>query len=309
MRPPENSIRDARVPSDVLLGAHVSIAGGVHFAVDNGVRIGCDVIQIFTKNQRQWAAKPYSKEDVETFRAKFRSSGLKGVVAHDTYLINLASPDEALWKKSVAAFTDEAQRCDALGVTDLIFHPGAHMGAGVEKGSARIAEAIRQALAKSEEVRLDLECMAGHGSTIGNRLEDLARIIELVGEKKRVGVCLDTCHLFAAGHELSTPEGYAETMKIVDRTVGLRRVNAFHLNDSKGPLNCRLDRHEEIGKGHIGRSGFSLLMNDERFAQVPMNLETPGDDDGYVANLKVLRSLIGKKVAPARRTLGSFAKG
>jgi deoxyribonuclease IV len=290
----------------MLLGAHVSIAGGAHEAVDNGLRIGCDVIQIFTKNQRQWAAKPYSKGDVETFRAKYRASGLRGVVAHDSYLINLASPDPALWKKSLAAFTDEAQRCDQLGVPDLVFHPGAHMGEGVEKGSARIAEAVRQALAQTTDVRLDLECMAGHGSTIGNRLEDLARILELVGEKKRVGVCLDTCHLFAAGYDLATPEGYAETMKAVERTIRLPRVKAFHLNDSKGPLNCRLDRHEDIGKGHIGKSGFSYLMNDERFAQVPMNLETPGDDEGYVANLKVLRGLIGKKVAPTKRTLGSF---
>jgi len=292
----------------VLLGAHVSIAGGVHHAVDNGIRLGCDVIQIFTKNQRQWAAKPYTKEDVDTFRAKYRTSGLKAVVAHDTYLINLASPDPVLWNKSLEAFTDEAQRCDQLGVSDLIFHPGAHMGEGVEKGSVRIAEAVRQVLSKTSDVRLDLECMAGHGSTIGNRLEDLAHIIELVGEKKRLGVCLDTCHLFAAGYDLSTPDGYDATMKQVQATVGLSRVNAFHLNDSKGPLNCRLDRHEEIGKGQIGKSGFSLLMNDARFSKVPMNLETPGEDEGYLANLKVLRGLIGKKVAPTKRTLGSFAK-
>lgn len=293
----------------MLLGAHVSIAGGVRNAPENGVRIGCDVIQIFTKNQRQWAAKPYPPEEIEAFRDNYKASGLKGVVAHASYLLNLASADETLWKKSKEALLDEATRCDQLGVTDLVFHPGAHMGKGTEYGVKRIAQAMRDVLGKmpNGRVRLVPECMAGQGSTVGSQFEDLARILELVDEKERTGICLDTCHMFAAGHDLSTPEGYEATMNRVDRTVGLKRVTVFQLNDSKGPLACHVDRHEDIGKGHIGRAGFALLMNDARFARIPMALETPGTDDGYKENLRVLRSLIGKTVAPARATLGSFA--
>lgn len=276
----------------------MSIAGGVSKAPENGTRLGCDVIQIFSKNQRQWAAKPYAPAEVEAFRQNYAASGLKGVVVHDSYLINLASTDEALWKRSKEAFLDEARRCDQLGIPDLVFHPGAHVGAGLEAGKKRIVAAVQETLSKTEEsgVRLDLECMAGQGTTIGNRLEDLRDILEAVGDKKRVGVCLDTCHLFAAGYDLSNAAGYAETMKHVERTVGLSRVRAFHLNDSTGPLNCRRDRHADIGKGEIGKTGFALLMNDERFARAPMNLETPGDDEGYLRNLKVLRGLIGKRI-------------
>lgn len=295
----------------MLLGAHVSISGGVHNAPQNGVRLGCDVIQIFSKNQRQWAARPYARAEIDAFHESYKASGLRGVVVHDSYLINLASTDPVLSKKSRDAFVDEAVRCTQLGIPDLVFHPGAHMGQGVPAGAKRIADAIQHALAKTPEsgVRLDLESMAGQGTTIGDRLEDLAHIMDLVGDRKRVGVCLDTCHLFAAGYDLSTREGYAETMKAVDRTVGLSRVKAFHLNDSKGALDCRLDRHEEIGLGQIGTTGFALLMNDERFADIPMNLETPGDDDGYVRNLKVLRGLIGKPIPASKKTtLGAFAE-
>lgn len=295
----------------MLLGAHVSIAGGVQNAPIHGKNIGCDVIQMFTKNQRQWASKPYSRAEIDAFRENYKASGLKGAMVHDTYLINLASPDEAMWAKSKAAFLDEAQRCDQLGIPDLVFHPGAHMGTGYPAGVRRIAEAMRETLAKTPEgsVRLTLETMAGQGSTVGNRFEDLAEILELVGDKKRTGVCVDTCHIFAAGYDLSTSEGYAETMRALDSTIGLRRVTCFQLNDSKTPLNSRVDRHEDIGKGAIGLTGFALLMNDARFEDRPMALETDGTDVGYMANLKVLRGLIGKAIpTPKRHTLGAFGQ-
>lgn len=287
----------------MLLGAHVSIAGGVQNAPLNGTRIGCDVIQMFSKNQRQWAAKPYSAAEIEAFRTNYRESGLQGVMVHDTYLINLASPDAAMWAKSKAAFLDEARRCDQLGVPDLVFHPGAHMGQGVPSALKRIAEAMTETIRATPDgtVRLTLETMAGQGTTVGERFEQLAEVLALVGEKKRTGVCLDTCHAFAAGYDLATAPGYAETMRALDRTVGLQRVTCVQLNDSKVPLGGRVDRHEDIGKGQMGLTGFALLMNDERFAAVPMALETPGDDEGYKANLKVLRGLVGRPVPKARR--------
>jgi deoxyribonuclease IV len=295
----------------MLLGAHVSIAGGVSKAVENGIRIGCDAIQLFTKNQRQWAAKPYPPEEVEAFRSAYAASGLQGLVAHATYLINTASPDDTAWRRSTAALLDEAQRCDALGVTDLIFHPGAHMGSGVQAGLKRTAEAMQEVIARTEggRVRLSPETMAGQGSTVGDKFEQLAELLDLVGDAKRTSVCVDTCHVFAAGYDLGTPDGYEETFRMLDRTIGLRRVTSFQINDSKSPLGSRVDRHEDIGVGHIGTSGFGQLMNDARFERVPMLLETPGTDEGYMENLKVLRGLIGKSPPkPKRPTLSSYSR-
>lgn len=279
----------------MLLGAHVSIKGGVQNAPQNGVNLGCDVIQMFSKNQRQWASKPLSKGELEGFRENYRAAKLRGVVVHDSYLINFGAPDETIWSKSKAAFLDEVRRCDALGIPDLVFHPGSHLGRGVEWGAQRIAEALRETLDATQgaSVRLDLELMAGQGTNLGNRVEDLRSILDLVGEEKRVGICVDTCHAFAAGYDIATKPGYEAFWKLVDREIGLRRVRAFHLNDSKKELNCRVDRHENIGQGFIGKAGFRLLMKDERFASIPMNLETPGGEEGYRADLKLLRQLAG----------------
>lgn len=277
----------------MLLGAHVSIAGGVQNAPQNGVALGCDVIQIFSKNQRQWKSRPYTEDEIRGFRENYKSSKLRGVVVHGSYLMNLAAGDPALWKRSKDAFLDEVYRCDQLGIPDFVFHPGAHVERGAEWGVERIASGLREALdaTHGSGVHLDLECMAGQGTTIGNRFEDLGRIIDLCGRDARLGLCLDTCHLYAAGFDLATAGGYEATMKHVDRLVGLKRVRAFHLNDSKRELGSHVDRHENIGKGHIGLEGFRLLLRDDRFAQVPMNLETPGGDDGYRADLKNLRAL------------------
>lgn len=277
----------------MLLGAHVSIQGGVRNAPGNGVRLGCDCIQIFSKNQRQWKFKPLADEETDAFRENYSKSKLRGVLVHDSYLINVGSPNKALWARSRDALLDEAERCDRLGIPLLNFHPGAHMEAGVDVGVKRIAEALRFVLDRtpSSRVVLLLESMAGQGSTIGHRLEDLARIRELAGADPRIGYCLDTCHLNSAGFDLTTPESYRQVMRQIDDVLGLPHVRAFHLNDSRTPLKSRVDRHENIGEGTMGAKGFRPLMQDHRFADLPMVLETPGGDDAYVRDLKILRKL------------------
>lgn len=277
----------------MMLGAHVSVAGGVRNAPENGVRLGCDCIQIFSKNQRRWKSKPLSDEESDAFRQTYRESKLRGSIVHDSYLINVASPDKAMWARSRDALLDEAERCDRLGIPLLNLHPGAHMDAGVDAGAKRIAEALQFVLDRTpgSKVILLLESMAGQGSTIGHRLEDLARVRELAGADPRLGYCLDTCHLHSAGFDLTTPDAYRRVMRLVDDVLGLRHVRAFHLNDSKTPFNSRVDRHENIGDGTMGAKGFRPLMQDRRFAEIPMVLETPGEDEGYLRDLKILRKL------------------
>jgi deoxyribonuclease IV len=279
------------------LGAHMSISGGHHMAIDRALASQMSAFQLFTKNQRQWKASPIDPAAAETFRTCWGGCGMKHLVAHDSYLINIGSPDDELWQKSRAALQDELERCDLLGVPYLVSHPGAHVNSGLEAGIARIAEAIdriHEALPDGRAAIL-LETTAGQGTTIGRTFEELAAIIDKVADKQRVGVCFDTCHVFAAGYELRTPEGYAETMRVFDRTVGLDRIKAFHLNDSKHPLGSRKDRHEHIGEGELGLDGFRHLLNDPRFAGLPGIMETPkdADDDGNdVRNLAALRALV-----------------
>lgn len=275
----------------MMLGAHVSTAGGVSLAPGNGVELGCDAIQIFSKNQRQWTAKPLSELEIKAFQDNWRKSQLRGILVHDSYLINVASPNAEMWAKSRDALLDEAQRCDQLGIPLLNMHPGAHMGTGAAEGCKRIAQAIRHVLDGTSRVTLLLESMAGQGSTIGARLEDLARIRELCGNDARVGYCLDTCHLFAAGFDLTTPNGYKDTMRLVDEHLGLSRVKAFHLNDSEKPRGSHVDRHANIGLGLMGEKGFAPLMRDTRFEEVPMVLETPLAEEGYRKDLAILRRL------------------
>lgn len=277
-----------------LLGAHVSVAGGLENGPANGVSLGCDVIQVFTRNQRQWRHKPVTDEEAGRFQAALDESGLQGVTSHASYLLNLASPKPDVWKKSLEAFAQEAERCERLGIDRFMFHPGAHLGTGVEEGCARIAKALRTTLDATEgyDVKILLETMAGQGTTIGNDLADLGRIIHDAGGDDRVGVCVDTCHVFAAGHDMRTADGYDAFLDTLDEAVGLKRVHAVHLNDSKMPLGAKRDRHAIIGDGEIGLEGFRALMNDKRFAKVPMALETPGEDEGYKLGLKRLRSLV-----------------
>ncbi|MDI3340795.1 MAG: deoxyribonuclease IV [Sphaerobacter sp.] len=281
----------------MLFGAHMSIAGGVDKAIDRAAQVGCDAVQIFTKNNNQWAAKPIPPAQVERFRQRQAEAGIRAVVAHDSYLINLASPDEALWEKSVVAFRVELERCELLGVPYLVTHPGSHTGAGEEVGIRRVAQALNRIHAELPGYRVItlLEITAGQGSALGYRFEQLRAIVDLVAAPERVGYCFDTCHAFAAGYELRTPEGYAETMDAFDRILGLRNLRALHLNDSKRELGSRVDRHDHIGAGMIGLAGFYNVVNDPRLAGLPGLLETPKSEDLHedAENLARLRSLIG----------------
>src|SRR5512145_614625 len=258
-------------------GAHMSIAGGLYKAFGLGERAGCDTIQIFSKNQQQWRAKPLDEQDIARFKAEQLRSGLGPVVVHDSYLINLASPDDTLWEKSIAAFGDELERCALLGIPYLVTHPGAHVGSGEEVGLQREAIALRRLFAAGAGIGVTvlLETTAGQGTCLGYRFEHLARLIELVEFQDRLGICVDTCHLLAAGYEIRTIEGYATTFETFDRIVGLDRIKVFHVNDSQKDLGSRVDRHAHIGEGCIGVEGFSLLVNDSRFSGLPMILETP----------------------------------
>lgn len=274
MRSPGSSTRD-------LLGAHMSIAGGLHLALTRGRDVGCSVVQIFLKNQRQWTARPYTDSEVREFRAAWKATGVRVVFAHANYLINLATPVAAEWRRAVDVFHDELERAEALGLPFVVIHPGSHRAAGLDEGIRRVARAIDvlHDRMRGERVRIVLENTAGGGATIGRSFEELAAVVGAVREPDRVGVCLDTCHLFAAGYDLRTPDGYETTIGRCRRLLGLRRVRAFHLNDAKQPLGSGLDRHEKIGRGHLGVEPFRRLMNDRRFARVPMALETPKDPE------------------------------
>lgn len=275
------------------LGAHVSVAGGLNKAFARGVESGCTALQIFTKNANRWQVKPIAEAEAAAFHQAWQESGIGPVMAHDAYLINLASPKSGVWEKSKKALREELIRCAQLGVKDLVMHPGAHLGTGVETGLARIKEAFHEILPEApQEVRLLLENTAGQGSYFGGDFAHLAALLEGFDEK-RFGVCFDTCHAHAAGYDLSSAEGYRETMAEFDRLVGLEKIKAFHLNDSLKHCGSKVDRHAHIGQGTIGCKGFACLMQDSRFAEVPMVLETPKGDHGEMdrVNLDLLRSL------------------
>jgi deoxyribonuclease-4 len=284
-----------RKSSRPLLGAHMSIAGEVGEAFNRGKQVGCDCIQIFTKSSRQWASKPYTNEEIETFKRNQKESGIGTVIAHDSYLVNLGAPDEAMRLKSVNGLIDELHRCEALGVPTLVAHPGAHVGSGIENGIKTIAKSISEAHAASKgfNVKIALEITAGQGSTLGHTFEQIAQIFDAVVENERLRLCFDTEHAFAAGYDLRTPEGYENTFSELDKYVGIKKLAAFHLNDSIKDFHSRVDRHQHIGKGFIGLDAFRRLLNDERFFGLPMCLETPKGPEMKedVENLATLRSL------------------
>jgi deoxyribonuclease-4 len=278
----------------LLIGAHMSIAGGISKAFERGQSVQCRTIQIFLKSSNQWKAKPLTEEDKILFQEAQKTSGIHPVVAHDSYLINLASPDSGLYEKSLAAFIEEMERANFLGVPYLVLHPGAHVGSGVEAGIARIAAALNQAFARVDSpVTILLENTAGQGSGLGYRFEELASIMEKIKEDGRVGICLDTCHAFAAGYDIRTKDAYASVMREFDRLIGIKKIRAFHVNDSKKELGSRVDRHAHIGQGFIGLEGFRCLINDKRFMKIPKILETPKGPDLAEdrINLATLRSL------------------
>lgn len=275
------------------LGAHMSIAGGLDRAFARGEAVGCTALQIFTKNASQWRGKPIDDAAVRAFRVAWQESVIGPVIAHDSYLINLAAPDAELWEKSKAAFRDELQRCARLGIPWLVMHPGSHRGQGEGAGLLRVVAALREILADSPvEVGVLLENTAAQGSYLGGRFEHLAEILARVPEG-RLGVCFDTCHAFAAGYDLAGAEGYERVMEEFDRRVGLENLRAFHLNDCQKGLGSRVDRHEQIGRGSIGRASFAALMRDARFTAIPKILETPkGENDAWDRiNLALLRQL------------------
>jgi deoxyribonuclease-4 len=282
----------------LLVGAHMSIAGGIYRAFEHGLKAGCRTIQIFLKNSNQWRARPLTPEDRNRYVDAQAGSGIAPVLAHGSYLINLAAAADPVREKSLAALIEELERANFLGVTALILHPGAHTGTGESAGIAAIAAALDRALAHvPPPVSVLLENTAGMGSSIGHRFEQLAAILERVRDPGRVGFCLDTCHLFAAGYDISSEAGYHAVMEEFQRLIGLRKIRAFHLNDSLRPFDSRVDRHAHIGQGFLGLQAFRCLMNDRRFSSVPKILETPKDKDlaQDIMNLRTLRSLVLRK--------------
>jgi len=301
-----------------LFGAHLSVAGGMYRSVDTARARGCQALQIFTANPQSWHVAPpgrdanewiaearkstrgtLSDDDVTAFRRSLRGSGVRKTVAHDSYLINLASPDEALFRRSVQAFVGEVRRSEQLGLHYLVMHPGAHLDSSEEAGLARVAAALDEIHGRCPgfRVKVLLETTAGQGTCLGHRFEHLARILALVKDPERMGVCLDTCHVFAAGYSLAPEAEYRATLREFDRLIGLSRLCVFHINDSLKPFGSRLDRHAAIGCGELGIEPFRLLVNDPRFRARPMILETPKEDDEGndmdAINLATLRNLVG----------------
>ena len=307
----------------LLLGAHMSIAGGLYRAVERARQVGCDCVQIFTTPPRGWGlpattaapagasaarqaaaratgeprAEPLPVDAVRRFQETLGDLRVVAPISHTTYLINVASPDPELWEKSLASLVAEVLRCGQLGVPNVVLHPGAAMTATEEAGLQRAVEGLREVERQTRgvPVRILLESTAGQGTQLGHRLEHLATLLDALQDEQRFGVCLDTCHLFAAGYALTKPADYRKTMKQVDELIGAAHVHAIHVNDSKQPLGSRRDRHDHIGRGLLGLDAFRNLVNDTRWARVPMYLETPegkdGDEDWHAVNLRTLREL------------------
>lgn len=289
--------------TQLKLGAHMSVAGGTYKALHRGKEVGCTVVQVFTKNASQWAAKPISAEDADLFKSTCEATGYLSadLVAHDSYLINLATPDDTLWEKSLQAFGHELDRCAMLCIPGLVTHAGAHMGSGEEAGLARIAAGLDRVLSErpGQDVTVLLETTAGQGTSLCYCFEHLASVLEMlpIENRQRVGVCWDTCHLFASGIDFTDELKYERMVESFDRIVGLDKLRAIHMNDSKKGLGSRVDRHDHIGKGALGLEPFRYIMNDARLAQLPKILETPKGDAGEekandIMNLQALSNLV-----------------
>lgn len=285
-------------PAVPFLGAHMSIAGGLHLAIERGQSVGCTALQIFTKNNNQWRGKALGEDEAEQFRQAWADSGIGPIIAHNAYLINLASPDAETHRKSMTAMLDELRRAERLGLSGLVIHPGSHMGKGENWGLKRIASSLDALHARTPEYRVTilLEITAGQGNHLGYRFEHLGEILTRVKQPERLGICFDTCHAFAAGYDIGTIKGYRATMRRFDSTLGLDRLRVFHLNDSKSAFRSRVDRHEHIGQGTLGLDAFRFILNDRRFASVPKVIETPKQPDLEEdrMNLGVLRGLVKK---------------
>jgi deoxyribonuclease-4 len=298
------------------LGAHMSIAGGLHLALDRGHALGCGAVQVFVKNQRQWAARPLAPEEVRAFAAARRQTGIRWVFAHASYLINLAAPDPVQWARAVDAFTDEVERSEALGLDSLVVHPGSHLGTGLDPALARIVRALDETTRRTPgyRVKIALENTAGAGHTVGARLPELGALVARAARPERIGLCLDTCHLFAAGYDIRRVAGYRQALQECASAAGLDRILAFHLNDARAALGSGLDRHEHIGRGALGLEPFRLLLQSRRLAHVPKVLETPKEpepaaDRWNLARLRALRRRRPTTSVPARPGAGSRRAG
>jgi deoxyribonuclease-4 len=285
--------------SVLLLGAHMSVAGGVSQALDRAASVGSNAVQVFTKNNRQWKGPPINADDVARWNAEKPARHIEASVSHASYLINMASPKDDLWEKSLLAYQDELERAHAYGIPHVVVHPGAHTGSGPEAGIARIAAAlnrVHEATPDYTDTMTLLELTAGQGTTLGRNFNELHQIIAQVEDPSRVGICVDTCHAFAAGYEFASPAGFERTMATFEAEVGCRHLVAMHINDSKGGLGSRVDRHQHLGRGEIGLRGFRNVVNDSRLVGLPMVIETPKPAAHADAiNLAILRALHGRK--------------
>lgn len=281
-----------------LLGSHLSIAGGYYKAANTAGSLGMQTVQIFTKNNNRWEGKPLVDEDIRLFKEAVKEHGLKKPCSHDSYLINLGNPGKEAWEKSIDAYVVELERAEAFGLEGVVMHPGSHLKSTEEEGLQKIAEAFDIIHERTEgfKVKSWLETTAGQGTNLGHRFEHLDYIIQNVKEESRLAVCVDTCHIFAAGYPLIKKSDYEATFQEFDDVVGLDRIEAFHINDSKKPLGSRVDRHDHIGEGELGLEPFRHLMNDKRFKNIPMYLETKKEDrDGEpmdAVNLETLKGLM-----------------
>lgn len=293
----ESTSRARKARGMKFVGAHVSIGGGVFNAPLNAKAVGANAFALFTKNQQQWSAKPIEPQDAQQFKTALEQSGIgpQQVLAHDSYLINLGNPDNTKRERAYSAFLDELKRCEILGIQLLNIHPGSHVRAIAEDGCLNlIADCVNRAIAATESVTVVFENTAGQGSNVGYRFEHLANLIDRIKNKKRTGVCLDTCHTFASGYDIRTAKALKATLKEFDTVVGLTTLRGMHLNDSKHDLGSRKDRHECIGKGYIGQDAFAAIMQDERLDGIPLILETP-DPDIYREEIALLRSFEKRK--------------
>jgi deoxyribonuclease-4 len=277
----------------MLLGAHVSIAGSVAKAPERAFDIGCETFQIFTKNQMQWKVPPLSKKVAEEFKNNVLKYNLVFGTVHASYLVNIASPDISIRNRSIENLAIDLERAELLNMPYLVFHPGAHKGMGEEYAIKEIAKSINEIfkITSSKYTMLLLETTAGEGTNVGYTFKQLAEIISLSEFSNRIGVCIDTCHIFAAGYDIRSEKGIIKLLKEIEHTVGLEKIKAFHLNDSKGALGSHVDRHAEIGQGNIGIKAFEFLVNYREFATLPGILETPGGSEGYKRNLDILKNL------------------
>ncbi len=278
----------------MILGAHVSAAGGLHNAIGNGEELGCDVVQIFIKNPNRWISKGHTDDAIDGFKEAWKTSSIQTVVVHDIHLTNLASPKPDVLKKSRVQFREQIQLADRLGIPYIVTHLGAHLETGEAEGLEMLSHSFNQLFEDTNDTSVSvlLETTAGQGTNLGYRFEHLRQIIDTSKYPDRLGVCLDTCHVFAAGYELRSEEAYHQTFDQFDRIIGLDRLLTFHLNDAKSEYNSRIDRHEHIGEGNLGITPFQLLVNDSRFSHTPMIIETPKMEEMHAVNLAVLRELV-----------------